>query len=73
VLFFGKKKRWKQAARNYYIALLETLFRKAVEWKKVSVCPAFYLIKNDPHSERSRFATWEDFDRFWAKAPGRLR
>jgi len=73
LLAMGKKKKWKQATRNYYIALLKTLFKKAVEWKKIKVSPALYLAKRKPHNNRTRFATWEELDRIWKAAPPRLK
>ena len=73
LLQMGKKKKWKQATRNYYIALLKTLFKKAVEWKKIKVSPALYLSKKDPHNERTRFATWEELKKLWEAAPPRLK
>lgn len=72
LLNMEREKKWKQATRNYYIALLKTLFRKAVEWKKIKVSPALYLAKKDPQNERTRFASWEELNRLWDKATPRL-
>ena len=72
LLKMGREKHWQQATRNYYIALLKTLFRKAVEWKKIKVSPALYLPKKDPQNERTRFASWEELTRIWEKATPRL-